>query len=84
DTRAFFLEAITNPLATLPDLPALADPAHAAGVPVVVDSTLATPALYRPLEHGADVVVHSATKFLGGHGAVLGGAIVDGGTFDYG
>ncbi|WP_246830344.1 PLP-dependent transferase, partial [Micrococcus sp. HMSC31B01] len=84
DTRAFFLEAITNPLATLPDLPALADLAHAAGVPVVVDSTLATPALYRPLEHGADVVVHSATKFLGGHGAVLGGAIVDGGTFDYG
>lgn len=84
DTRAFFLESITNPLATLPDLRALTDIAHAAGVPVVVDSTLATPALYRPLEHGADVVVHSATKFLGGHGAVLGGAIVDGGTFDFG
>ncbi|CAM3824275.1 O-acetylhomoserine aminocarboxypropyltransferase/cysteine synthase [Micrococcus flavus] len=84
ETRAFFLEAVTNPLATLPDLPALADAAHAAGVPVVVDATLATPALYRPLEHGADVVVHSATKFLGGHGAALGGAIVDGGTFDFG
>lgn len=84
DTRAFFLESITNPLATVPDLPALADIAHASGVPVVVDSTLATPVLYRPLEHGADVVVHSATKFIGGHGAVLGGAIVDGGTFDYG
>ncbi|NUL45704.1 O-acetylhomoserine aminocarboxypropyltransferase/cysteine synthase [Cellulosimicrobium funkei] len=84
DTRAFFLESITNPLATLPDLRALTDIAHAAGVPVVVDSTLATPALYRPLERGADVVVHSATKFLGGHGALLGGAIVDGGTFDFG
>lgn len=84
DTRAFFLESITNPLATLPDLRTLTDIAHAAGVPVVVDSTLATPALYRPFEHGADVVVHSATKFLGGHGAVLGGAIVDGGTFDFG
>ncbi|WMY79126.1 PLP-dependent transferase [Citricoccus sp. I39-566] len=84
ETRAFFLESITNPLATLPDLPVLAEIAHGAGVPVVVDSTLATPALYRPLEHGADVVVHSATKFLGGHGAVLGGAIVDGGTFDFG
>ena len=66
DTRAFFLEAITNPLATLPDLPALADLAHAAGVPVVVDSTLATPALYRPLEHGADVVVHSAPSSSAG------------------
>ena len=83
DTRAFFLEAITNPLATLPDLPALADLAHAAGVPVVVDSTLATPALYRPLEHGADVVTHSATKYLGGHAAAIAGVIVDAGTFDY-
>ena len=83
DTRAFFLEAITNPLATLPDLPALADLAHAAGVPVVVDSTLATPALYRPLEHGADIVVHSATKYIGGHGTAIGGVIIDGGTFDW-
>ncbi|WP_329863346.1 aminotransferase class V-fold PLP-dependent enzyme, partial [Zafaria sp. J156] len=82
-TRAVLLESITNPLATLPDLPAIARTAHAAGVPVVVDNTLATPALYRPFEHGADVVVHSATKFLGGHGTTLAGVLVDGGTFDF-
>ena len=82
-TRAFLIESIGNPLATLQDLPALAAVAHAAGVPLVVDNTLATPALYRPLEYGADVVVYSATKFLGGHGTTLAGAVVDGGRFDF-
>lgn len=82
-TRAFLTESIGNPLATLQDLPALAAVAHAAGVPLVVDNTLATPALYRPLEYGADVVVYSATKFLGGHGTTLAGAVVDGGRFDF-
>lgn len=82
-TRAVLLESITNPLAELPDLPAIAEIAHDAGVPVVVDNTLATPALYRPIEHGADVVVHSATKFLGGHGSTLAGVLVDAGTFDF-
>ncbi|MHC5559498.1 O-acetylhomoserine aminocarboxypropyltransferase/cysteine synthase family protein [Kocuria sp. U4B] len=83
DTRAFLLESIGNPLATLPDLPGIADVARAARVPVVVDNTLASPALYRPLEKGADIVVHSATKFFGGHGNALAGAVVDGGTFDW-
>ncbi|GAA3710427.1 PLP-dependent transferase [Zhihengliuella alba] len=82
-TRAVLLESITNPLAELADVPAIAEIAHAAGVPVVVDNTLATPVLYRPLEHGADIVVHSATKFLGGHGSALAGVVVDGGRFDF-
>jgi O-acetylhomoserine (thiol)-lyase len=82
-TRAFLTESIGNPLATLQDLPAIAAAAHAAGVPLVVDNTLATPALYRPLDHGADIVVYSATKFLGGHGTALAGAVVDGGRFDF-
>ncbi|RJT74719.1 O-acetylhomoserine aminocarboxypropyltransferase/cysteine synthase [Arthrobacter cheniae] len=82
-TRAFLTESIGNPLATLQDLPAIATAAHDAGVPLVVDNTLATPALYRPLDHGADVVVYSATKFLGGHGTTLAGAVVDGGRFDF-
>ncbi|WP_336714598.1 O-acetylhomoserine aminocarboxypropyltransferase/cysteine synthase family protein [Arthrobacter sp. USHLN218] len=82
-TRAFLTEAIGNPLATLQDLPAIAAVAHGAGVPLVVDNTLATPVLYRPLELGADVVVHSATKFLGGHGTSLAGVVVDGGRFDF-
>lgn len=82
-TRAFLTEAIGNPLATLQDLPAIAAVAHRAGVPLVVDNTLATPVLYRPLELGADVVVHSATKFLGGHGTSLAGVVVDGGRFDF-
>ena len=82
-TRAFLTESIGNPLATLQDLPAIAAVAHGAGVPLVVDNTLATPALYRPLDHGADVVVYSATKFLGGHGTTLAGAVVDGGRFDF-
>ncbi|MGO2532772.1 O-acetylhomoserine aminocarboxypropyltransferase/cysteine synthase family protein [Arthrobacter rhombi] len=83
DTRAVLVESITNPLSTLPDVDTIATIAHAAGVPVVVDNTLATPVLYRPIEHGADIVVHSATKFMGGHGTALAGVIVDSGGFDF-
>ncbi|WP_369054217.1 O-acetylhomoserine aminocarboxypropyltransferase/cysteine synthase family protein [Kineococcus terrestris] len=82
-TRAVFLESIPNPKNDVPDLRAVADLAHAHGIPVVVDNTLATPYLLRPLEHGADVVVHSASKFLAGHGAALGGAVVVGEGFDW-
>lgn len=84
ETRALFAESITNPIAQVLDLRAVADIAHAAGVPFVVDNTVATPALLRPVEHGADFVVHSATKYLGGHGTSLGGVMVDLGTFDFG
>jgi len=82
-TRAVFLEAIGNPVLTVPDISAIAEAAHAADVPVVVDSTMATPVLLRPIEHGADIVVHSATKYLGGHGTTIAGVIVDGGSFDF-
>ncbi|WP_394214287.1 O-acetylhomoserine aminocarboxypropyltransferase/cysteine synthase family protein [Brachybacterium vulturis] len=82
DTRAAIVESIANPGAQLVDLPALCAIAHARDVPVVVDSTLASPALYRPGEHGADVVVHSATKYLCGHGTTIAGLIVDTGRFD--
>ncbi|WP_336922510.1 O-acetylhomoserine aminocarboxypropyltransferase/cysteine synthase family protein [Aquipuribacter sp. SD81] len=82
-TRAFFAESVPNPTNDLVDLRAVADVAHAAGVPFVVDNTLATPYLLRPLEHGADVVVHSASKFLSGHGATLGGVVVTGTGFDW-
>ena len=82
-TRAVFLESMGNPLCDLPDIAALSEIAHRRGVPVVVDNTFATPFLLRPLEHGADIVVHSATKFIGGHGTSLGGILVDGGTFDW-
>ena len=82
-TRGFLLESVSNPLITLVDLRAITDVAHAAGIPVVVDNTLATPAAYRPIDFGADIVVHSATKALAGHGSVLGGLIVDAGTFDF-
>lgn len=82
-TRGFFLESIGNPLSTLADLDSIAQIAHDNGIPVVVDNTLATPVLYRPLEHGADIVVHSATKFFGGHGTALAGVIVDSGRFDW-
>ncbi|RAE30902.1 O-acetylhomoserine aminocarboxypropyltransferase, partial [Burkholderia multivorans] len=74
----------SNPRSDILDLTAVADIAHPAGVPLVVDNTLATPYLVRPIEHGADVVVHSATKYLGGHGTSIAGVVVDGGTFDYG
>ncbi|WP_349829261.1 O-acetylhomoserine aminocarboxypropyltransferase/cysteine synthase family protein [Brevibacterium litoralis] len=82
ETRVVFLESVGNPIATLPDLRAIADLAHAHGIPVVVDNTVATPVLFRPFEHGADFVVHSATKFMGGHGTSMAGVVVDGGTFD--
>jgi len=82
-TRAVFLENLANPGGVVVDLEAVADIAHATGVPVVVDNTLATPYLCRPFEHGADVVVHSLTKFLGGHGNSIGGVVVDGGKFDW-
>jgi len=82
-TKLFFAETIPNPRADVLDIEAVAEVAHAAGVPLVVDNTVATPYLVRPIEHGADVVVHSATKYLGGHGTAIGGVIVDGGTFDY-
>ncbi len=82
-TKLFFAETIPNPRADVLDIEAVADVAHSVGVPLVVDNTVATPYLIRPLEHGADVVVHSATKYLGGHGSAIGGVIVDGGTFDY-
>lgn len=83
-TRAFFAESITNPIAQVLDVRTVARIAHAAGVPLVVDNTVATPALQRPGDHGADIVVHSATKFLGGHGTSLGGIVVDAGSFDFG
>ncbi|MBN9140100.1 MAG: O-acetylhomoserine aminocarboxypropyltransferase/cysteine synthase [Micrococcales bacterium] len=82
ETRALFVESIPNPRNDLVDLDLIADVAHAHGIPLVVDNTLATPYLLRPLEHGADIVVHSTSKFLAGHGSVLGGAIVDNGRFD--
>ncbi len=83
-TRALFAESIPNPKNDLVDLRAVADLAHSVGVPFVVDNTLATPYLLRPVEHGADVVLHSASKFLSGHGASLGGVVVTAGTFDWG
>ncbi len=83
DTKAIYIETISNPLATVLDFEAIADIAHKHGIPLVVDNTAATPYLFNPFEHGADIVVHSATKFLGGHGSSLGGVIVDGGKFDW-
>ncbi|PKW25695.1 bifunctional o-acetylhomoserine/o-acetylserine sulfhydrylase [Phycicoccus duodecadis] len=83
NTKAFFGETIANPKAEVLDIEAVAAVAHEAGVPLVVDNTIATPYLVRPLEWGADVVIHSATKYLGGHGTSIAGVIVDGGTFDY-
>ncbi|WP_295012074.1 O-acetylhomoserine aminocarboxypropyltransferase/cysteine synthase family protein [uncultured Microbacterium sp.] len=83
-TRLFFAESVANPVAQVLDVRAVADVAHAAGVPLVIDSTVTTPYLQRPGEHGADFVVHSATKYLSGHGGSLGGVAVDLGTFDFG
>lgn len=83
DTRAIYIETLGNPNSDIPDIDALAELAHRHGLPLVVDNTFGTPYLIRPLEHGADVVVHSATKFIGGHGTTLGGVIVDGGKFDW-
>jgi O-acetylhomoserine (thiol)-lyase len=82
-TKAVYVETIGNPKLDVPDFRGLADVAHAAGVPVVVDNTFGTPVLARPIEYGADIVVHSATKWIGGHGTSIGGVVVDGGTFDF-
>ena len=82
-TKAVYLETLGNPNSDIPDLDAISEIAHRHGIPVVVDNTFGTPYLIRPIEHGADIVVHSATKFLGGHGTTLGGIIVDSGKFDW-
>ena len=82
-TKAVFCESIGNPAGNVTDLAAVADVAHAHGVPVIVDNTVPTPYLCRPFEHGCDIVVHSLTKYLGGHGTIIGGAIVDSGKFDW-
>ncbi|MEU6047606.1 bifunctional o-acetylhomoserine/o-acetylserine sulfhydrylase [Streptomyces griseus] len=84
NTKAFFAETLGNPRGDVLDVRAVADTAHEAGVPLIVDNTVPTPFLLRPIEHGADIVVHSATKFLGGHGTTIGGVVVDAGTFDFG
>ncbi|CAI7977540.1 O-acetyl-L-homoserine sulfhydrylase [Frankia sp. Hr75.2] len=84
ETRAFYGETIGNPRGDVFDTEGVAAVAHEAGIPLIIDNTLATPYLYRPFEHGADIVVHSATKFIGGHGTSIGGIIVDSGRFDYG
>ena len=83
NTRAIYLETLGNPNSDIPDIDAIAEIAHKHGLPVVVDNTFGTPYLIRPFEHGADIVVHSATKFLGGHGTTLGGIIVESGKFNY-
>jgi len=83
DTRAVYLETLGNPNSDIPDIDAIAAIAHRYGLPLVIDNTFGTPYLIRPIEHGADIVVHSATKFLGGHGTTLGGMIVDSGKFDW-
>ncbi|MBE6817298.1 MAG: O-acetylhomoserine aminocarboxypropyltransferase/cysteine synthase [Ruminococcaceae bacterium] len=83
NTRAIYLETLGNPNSDIPDIDAIAELAHRHGLPVVVDNTFGTPYLIRPIEHGADIVVHSATKFLGGHGTTLGGIIVESGKFDW-
>ena len=82
-TRAVFIESLANPGGTFVDIAAIAEVAHSHGLPLIVDNTMASPYLLRPLEHGADIVLHSLTKFLGGHGNSMGGIIVDGGTFDW-
>ena len=83
NTKAIFIETLGNPNSDIPDIDALSQLAHQNGIPLVIDNTFGTPYLIRPIEHGADIVVHSATKFLGGHGTTLGGVIVDSGNFDW-
>ncbi len=83
NTKAIFIESLGNPNSDIPNVEALSEIAHAVNIPLVIDSTFATPYLFRPIEHGADIVVHSATKFIGGHGTTLGGVIVDSGKFDW-
>lgn len=82
-TRAIFIESLANPGGIVTDIEAIANVAHKHGLPLIVDNTMATPCLIRPIEHGADIVIHSLTKFMGGHGNSMGGVIVDGGTFDW-
>lgn len=84
ETKLVYAEVIANPSGEIADIAGLADVAHAAGLPLIIDATLATPYLVRPIEHGADIVVHSATKFLGGHGTTLGGVVVESGRFPWG
>ena len=83
NTKAIYIETLGNPNSDIPDIDAIAEIAHKHGLPLVIDNTFGTPYLIRPMEHGADIVVHSATKFIGGHGTTLGGVIIDGGTFDW-
>lgn len=83
NTKAFFAETISNPQIDILDIPGVGGVAHDTGVPLIVDNTIATPYLIQPLKHGADIVVHSATKYLGGHGSAIAGVVVDGGTFDW-
>lgn len=83
NTKAIYLETLGNPNSDIPDIDAIAEIAHAHGLPLVIDNTFGTPYLIRPIEHGADIVIHSATKFIGGHGTTLGGIIVDSGKFDW-
>ena len=83
NTNAIFIETLGNPNSTIVDIEAVAEIAHKNGIPLIVDNTFATPYLFRPIEHGADIVVHSATKFIGGHGTCIGGVIVDSGKFDW-
>lgn len=83
NTKAVYLETLGNPNSDIPDIDAIAEIAHRHGLPLVIDNTFGTPYLIRPIEHGADIVVHSATKFIGGHGTTLGGVIVDSGKFDW-
>lgn len=83
NTKAVYLETLGNPNSDIPDIDAIAEIAHRHGLPLVIDNTFGTPYLIRPIEHGADIVVHSATKFIGGHGTTLGGVIVDAGSFDW-
>jgi len=83
NTKAIYLETLGNPNSDIPDIDAIAEIAHSHKIPLVIDNTFGTPYLIRPIEHGADIVVHSATKFLGGHGTTLGGVIVDSGNFDW-
>ena len=83
NTKAIFIETLGNPNSTIVDVKAIADIAHKHGIPLIADNTFATPYLLRPIEHGADIVVHSATKFIGGHGTCIGGVIVDSGNFDW-
>ena len=83
NTKAVIIETLGNPNSDVADIRAIADIAHRHSLPLIVDNTFGTPYIIRPIEHGADIVVHSATKFIGGHGTSLGGVIVDGGNFDW-